>query len=124
MTHNSKKARSTIKKLNSKDQYPTRIAAVTPSVVAHQLLLNGKINNNNRERERLKKIKLEMHRIMTQSKDRFECFTMDEMQSAMKHLKSEKTAGLDGIVVEMILHLGDRARSWLLTLFNKCATDY
>ena len=45
MTHNSKKAWSTIKKLNSEDRHSARIAAVTPNEVAHQLLVNGKDNH-------------------------------------------------------------------------------
>ena len=124
MTHNSKKAWNTIKKLNSEDQHPARIAAVTPNEVAHQLLINGKTNNQNRERGNLKKMKQDMQRIMSQSDDIFEPFTMNEFQSAMKHMKSGKAAGLDGIAVEMLLHFGDKARSWLLALFNKCASTY
>ena len=65
-----------------------------------------------------------MQRIMSQSDDIFEPFTMNELQSAIKHMKPGKAAGLDGIAVEMILHFGDRARSWLLALFNKCASTY
>ena len=71
-----------------------------------------------------KKMKQDMQRIMSQSDDIFEPFTMNELQSAIKHMKPGKAAGLDGIAVEMILHFGDRARSWLLALFNKCASTY
>ena len=114
MTHSSKKAWSTIKKLNSEDKHPARKAAVTPNEVAHQLLINGKTNNQSRERGYLKRMKQEMQRIMSQSDDIFEPFTMEEMQSAMKQMKSGKAAGLDGIAVEMILHFGKRLGSGFL----------
>ena len=42
MTHNSKQAWTTIKKLNTEKKAPSRVAAVTPNEVANQLLLNGK----------------------------------------------------------------------------------
>ena len=42
----------------------------------------------------------------------------------MKYMKLGKATGLDEIAAEMILHLGDRARVWLLALFNKCASTY
>ncbi|GFR84583.1 RNA-directed DNA polymerase from mobile element jockey-like [Elysia marginata] len=42
MTHNSKKAWATIKRLNSEKNAQTRVAAVTPNQVANQLLQNGK----------------------------------------------------------------------------------
>ena len=45
MTHNSKKAWATIKKLNSEKHTITRVAAVSPNQVANQLLQNGKPPN-------------------------------------------------------------------------------
>ena len=45
MTHNSKKAWSTLKKINTEKNGQTRVAAVTPNQVANQLLRNGKPQN-------------------------------------------------------------------------------
>ena len=61
---------------------------------------------------------------MSKSDEVFEPFTMEELESAMKYMKSGKATGLDGITAEMILHFGDRTRVWPLSLFNKCASNY
>ncbi|GFR81085.1 RNA-directed DNA polymerase from mobile element jockey-like [Elysia marginata] len=58
MTHNSKKAWATIKRLNSEKNVQTRVAAVTPNQVANQLLQNGKPAN--KEKGHKKRLKGEM----------------------------------------------------------------
>ena len=122
MTHNSKKAWATIRKFDPAKKPQPRIDAVTPNQVAHQLLMNGKPNN--RERGYLKKMKDDMDRIMQESDEIFQQFTSEELNAAMKHLKSGKAAGLDGITTEMIHHFGDKVKAWLLLLFNNCAATF
>ena len=60
-THNNKRAWKTMKKLDTENS-KTRLAAVTPNEVAHQLLLNGKPYN--KERGYLKKMKEDMKQLM------------------------------------------------------------
>ena len=68
LTHNSKEAWTTIKKLNAERKPQSRIAAVTPNQVANQLLQNGKPAS--KERGHLKKLKSEMdHHCKTVMKD-------------------------------------------------------
>ena len=122
MTHNSKKAWTTIKKLNTEKNNQSRVAAVTPNEVANQLLLNGKPLN--KERGYLKKMKSEMDRVMRKNDEIFNPFTMEELQEAMKHLKPGKAPGLDGITTEIIQHFGIQTRSWVLALLNDCATTF
>ena len=122
MTHNSKKAWATIRKLNNEKSPPKRVAAVTPNEVAHQLLLNGKPLI--RERSYLKQMKADMERVLNTSDDLFEPFSIEELQEAFEHLKPGKAAGLDGILPEVVMHFGARTREWLLALFNACATTY
>ena len=56
MTHNSKKAWSTIKKLNCEKKAPSRVAAVTPNEVANQLICNGKpLHKEKGQRKSMKK---------------------------------------------------------------------
>ncbi|KAK3885135.1 hypothetical protein Pcinc_010617 [Petrolisthes cinctipes] len=121
MTHNSKKAWMTIKKLNSEKAPQSRIAAVTPNQVAHQLLLNGKPLI--KERGHKKKMKMDISHIMQNSNTNLEPFTEEDLTTAISHLKHGKASGLDGITPEIVTHLGVNAREWLLSLLNKCATS-
>ncbi|CAH1242641.1 Hypp6921 [Branchiostoma lanceolatum] len=119
MTQNSKKAWSTIKKLNSDKEPDQRIAAVTPYQVAKQLLDNGKPLN--KERGYVKKMKEEMSRVLEDSDEMFLPFSHEELIEGLKHLKLGKAPGLDGISSEMIKHFGLKTLEWLLALFNNCA---
>ena len=67
MTHNSKKAWATIKRLDSEKHAQTRVAAVTPDQVANQLLQNGKPLN--KEKGQQKKLKCQMEQAISDSCD-------------------------------------------------------
>lgn len=120
MTQNSKKAWSTIKKINSEKRTPSRIAAVTPDEVANQLLLNGKPSN--KEKGYQKRIKAETAEVLAECDDQFDEFTLHELESALSFMKTGKACGLDGITTEEILHFGLKSKCWILNLFNKCAS--
>ena len=117
MTHNSKKAWTTIKKLNS-DKKPQRVAAVTPNEVANQLIQNGKPAK--KEKGHLKELKNEMDQALHGSEEHIEPFTMDEFEEALSHIKPGKAAGIDGITTEMIQHFGPNAKTWILAMMNNC----
>ncbi|KAK3892154.1 hypothetical protein Pcinc_003990 [Petrolisthes cinctipes] len=108
MTHNSKRAWQTLKKLNTEKNNKTRIAAVTPNEVAHQLLLNGKPYN--KERRYVDKMKEVMNQVMDTSDELFLPITIKEVDEALKTIKSGKAPGLDGVSTEMILHFGPNSR--------------
>ena len=116
MTHNSKKAWATIKRLNSEKHTQTRIAAVTPNQVANQLLQNGKPMN--KERGHLKRLKCQMDQAMRDSEDQFNNFTPEDLKQAISYLKAENASGLDGITTEMIQHFGPNTKSWVLDLYS------
>ena len=44
--------------------------------------------------------------------------TADELHDCSKHLKRNKSSGIDGVLSEMIKHGGDVLRNCLLVLFN------
>ena len=118
LKHNSKKAWATIKKLNSEDQPPQRLGAVSPDQVAHQLLINGKPTK--KAAHHTKESKIEMRHLLNNDEEDPELFTTEELEAAIKDLKTGKAAGLDGITTEQIKHFGPAAKSWLLALFNHC----
>ena len=119
LTQNSKKAWTTISKLNTEKNRQHRVAAVTPNQVANQLILNGKPQH--KERGNRKAMKQEMDSITQESEDNLDPFTPEELSIALGHLKLGKAAGLDGITTEMIQHFGTKAKQWILALINKCA---
>ena len=113
MTHNSKRAWSTIKKINNDPKKATLHSNVTADQVAHQLLLNGKPPHKTRHR-----------RVKRQCGDTESTwqFSDEELDAAIDCLKNSKAAGLDDIRTEQIKHFGPTARKWLLSLFNSCVT--
>ena len=86
MTHNSKKAWSLIKKLSNDPRKADQHVNVTPNQGAHQLILNGKVPN----RQRQSKIK----RWGQENHDFDDDFPIIELQNSLKHLKNGKAAGL------------------------------
>ena len=47
-------------------------------------------------------------------------FRLDELATGLSLLKAGKAAGLDGLLTEMLQHLGKKAKSWLLDMLNEC----
>ena len=116
MTHNSKKAWSTIRKLcndprKSKQHYNT-----TANQVAHQLLTNGRVPN------RQPKVRINRQRY-PDDPGFTRAFTPDELDVGITALKKGKAPGLDDIQTELIKQLGPKARDWLLRFLNSCTAS-
>ena len=98
MTHNSKKAWSLIKKLSNDPRKADQHVNVTPNQVAHQLILNGKVPNRQRQ-SKSKRCGQDIH-------DFHHDFTIIELQNSLKHLKNGKAAGHAEILTEEIKNFG------------------
>ncbi|XP_030851769.1 uncharacterized protein LOC115928572 [Strongylocentrotus purpuratus] len=88
MTHNSKRAWSTIKKISNDPRKSTPHSNVTADQVAHQLLLNGKSAHKKRHKRN------PWPQVDTESTWYFDNL---ELQTAIDSLKNGKAAGLDDI---------------------------
>ena len=97
MTHNSKRAWSTIKKINNDPKKATLHSNVTADQVAHQLLLNRKPPHKKRHR-RLK-------RQCGDTESTWQ-FTDEEFDATIDCLNNGKAAGLDDIRTEQIKNFG------------------
>lgn len=113
MTHNSKKAWNTIRKLTTDPAPPSSSSRVTANQIAHTLLLNGKSLG------RLAKVP--KPNISANTCDHVsKPFSLNDIVTTIKRLKCGKASGVDNIAVEQLKHLGPVAVSWLLLMFNKC----
>ncbi|XP_030847026.1 uncharacterized protein LOC115926449 [Strongylocentrotus purpuratus] len=113
MTHNSKRAWSTIKKISNDPKKSTPHSNVTADQVAHQLLLNGKSAHKKRHKRN------PWPQVDTEYTWYFNNL---ELQTAIDSLKNGKAAGLDDIRTEQIKHFGHNTQEWLLSLFDNCVT--
>ena len=113
MTHNSKKAWSTIRKLCDDPCKPKQHCNTTANQVAHQLLLNGRVPN------RQPKVRIDRQRYLDDPGFTI-AFTAAELDIGISVLKNGKAPGLDDIQTELIKQFGPKARDWLLRFFNNC----
>ncbi|KAK3890529.1 hypothetical protein Pcinc_005503 [Petrolisthes cinctipes] len=70
------------------------------------------------------RLKQDMSRAMQDCSEDFELFTLEDLNTAITHLKHGKASGEDGITAEMITHFGERAKAWLLSMLNNCVSSF
>ena len=90
MTHNSRKAWKTIRKLSNGPTTSNHPCIVSANQVAHQLLAMAYP------------------------------FNEEEYRKGVTILKNNKASGRDDVLVEQQNNLGPKAHRWLLTLLSKC----
>ena len=81
---------------------------------AHQLLLNGKPDQNCKIRNKKAVLKTDRHETMLTP------FTIQDLGDAISLPKNGKAPGLDNIHHEMIKCFGPTTRFWLLDMLNDC----
>ncbi|CAG9114277.1 unnamed protein product [Plutella xylostella] len=121
MTHNSKKAWASIRKLTTDPPPASQQGTINANQVAHQLLLNGKPPR--RIRRTRKKPNQEQAAPESPGDPLSKPITLNELMRGIKGLKVGKAAGVDDITVEQLKNLGPATISWLLKLFNNCLSS-
>ena len=107
MTHNSKKAWSTIRKLCDDPCRPNQHYNTTANQVAHQLLLNGRVPN------RHPKVRLDRERY-PEDPGFTRAFTAAELDIGNRVLKNAKAPGLDDIQTELIKQFQQSCQHWII----------
>ena len=118
LTINSKKAWATIRRLEADNVSPPVVTTVTADQIADQLLYNGRRVEHRRPPG-------EHHKTIVPSNNQpptelTKPFSLDELATGLSLLKPGKAAGLDDVLTEMLQHIGNIAKYWLLDMLNEC----
>ena len=113
LTHNSRKAWQTIKKLSNDPTSPNPPCLVKSNQIAHHLLVNGQGTMPT-------KPKCPALPTVEGKPSLMSAFSEEEYRKRIAALKTNKTAGIDDILVEQLKNLGPKAHKWLHTMFNTC----
>ena len=113
LTHNSRKAWQTIKKLSNDPTFPNLPCLVNSNQVAHHLLVNG-------QGRMPTKPKCPALPTVEGKQSLVSAFSEGEYRTGISALKNNKAAGIDDILVEQLMNLGPKTHKWLHTMLNTC----
>ena len=119
-THSSKRAWQTLNRLTGRTSKPS-ICPITADAIASQLTNNGRFPDADKtfSRQTTSKVR-DLCRAPSADSDLSIDFTLVEMTSAMRKLKSGKSPGPDNIHPEFILHQGPKLLEWLRVFCSVC----
>ena len=113
MTHNSRKAWKTIRKLsNDPTTHPPCLGSAYQ--VAHHLLVNDRGTMPSKPNRPVLPPATEGDYSMVY------LFSEEEYRKGVAILKNNKASGRDYVLVEQLKDLGPKAHRWMLTMLNKC----
>ena len=113
LTHNSRQAWQTIKKLSNDPTSPNHLCLVNSNQVAYHLLVNGQGTIPTKPKcPTLPTVEGKPSLVSELSEE--------EYRKGIAALKNNKAAGIDDILVEQLKNLGPRAHKWLHTMLNTC----
>ena len=111
LTHNSRKAWQTIKKLSYDPTSPNPPYPVNSNQVAHHLLVNGQGTMPTEP-------KCPALPTVEGKPSLVSAFSEEEYRKDIAALKNNKAADIDAILVEQLKNLGPKAHKWLHTMLN------
>ena len=117
LTMNSKRAYATIRRLGADNVSPPVVTTVSADQIANQLLSNGRRVEHRRPSG-------ECHKTIIASNNQpptelTKPISLDELATCLSLLKSGKAASLDDLLTEMLQHIGNKAKYWLLDMLNE-----
>ena len=113
LTHNSRKAWQTIKKLANDPTSPNSPCLVNSNQVAHHLLVNGQGTMPT-------KPKCPALPTVEGKPSLVSAFSEEEYRKGIAALKNNKAAGIGDILVKQLKNLGPKSHKWLHTMLNTC----
>ena len=114
MTHNSRKAWKTIRKLSNDPTTSNPPCIVSANQDAHQLLVNGRGTMPSKPKRPVLPPATEGDYSMVYP------FSEEEYRNGVAILKNNKASGRYDVLVEQLNNLGSKSHRWLLTMLNKC----
>ena len=118
MTHNSRKAWKTIRKLSNDPTTSNPPCLVSANQVAHQLLVNGRGTMPSKPKRHVLTPAIEGYYSMVYP------FSDEEYRNGVTILTNNKASGRDDVLVEQLNNLGPISHKWLLTMQNKCFMEH
>lgn len=117
-THSSRKAWSLLRKLGSATTPRNSRTKVNPNLIASKVLNSSKAPlRKNRIKNMKRKVRCQKKQL--QENDTFSSpFTMDDLNVAIKQMKTGKAAGLDNMHAEFFKVFDVKVLEWLLHLYN------
>ena len=119
-TQSSRKAWQTINKLTGRSMTHSR-CPVTANAIASNLLNNGRFPDADRDFARWTSREVtSLSRAATADANLSSDFTVEELEAAIKNLKSGKAPGRDNIHPEFVIHQSAKTTAWLCSFFTSC----
>ena len=121
-THSSHKAWQTINKLTGRSTTQSRCPVTANAIAsASQLLNNGHFPDAERDfAGGTSREVTSLSRAATADANMSSDFTVEELEAAIKKLKSGKAPGRDNIHPEFVIHQSAKTTAWLCSFFTSC----
>ena len=118
-THSSRSSWGLLKKLGAATQTAKKSYKISPNAIAARLVqVSNLVDVNKTEKNRISRKLRRLKKVTSASDEIGAPFTIEELQIAIKHTKTSKAAGFDGIYPEFFKHFGDHTLKWLVTFYN------